>query len=63
MYIIDETQTLVYQGAIDDNRSASPATVEGAKNYVVAAMEDLKAGRAVAESDTAPYGCSVKYSS
>ncbi len=63
MYIIDESQTLVYQGAIDDNRSASPATVEGAKNYVVAAMEDLKAGRAVAEAETAPYGCSVKYKS
>lgn len=63
MYIIDEAQTLVYQGAIDDNRSASEATVAGAKNYVAAAMEDLKAGRAVAESDTAPYGCSVKYSS
>ena len=63
MYIIDESQTLVYQGAIDDNRSASPATVEGAKNYVVAAMEDLKAGKAVAEAETAPYGCSVKYSS
>ena len=63
MYIIDENQTLVYQGAIDDNRSANPATVEGAKNYVVAAMEDLKAGRAVAEAETAPYGCSVKYKS
>jgi len=63
MYIIDETQTLVYQGAIDDNRSASPKTVAGAKNYVLAAMDDLKAGNAVAESDTAPYGCSVKYGS
>ena len=63
MYIIDEAQTLVYQGAIDDNRSASPKTVAGAKNYVVAALDDLKAGNAVAESDTAPYGCSVKYKS
>lgn len=63
MYIIDENQTLVYQGAIDDNRSASPKTVAGAKNYVLAAMEDLKAGRAVAEAETAPYGCSVKYGS
>ena len=63
MYIIDENQTLVYQGAIDDNRSASPKTVKGAKNYVLAAMEDLKAGNAVAESDTPPYGCSVKYKS
>ena len=63
MYIIDESQTLVYQGAIDDNRSASPETVEGAKNYVLAAMDDLKAGNAVGDSDTAPYGCSVKYES
>lgn len=63
MYIIDESQTLVYQGAIDDNRSASPSTVAGAKNYVLAAMDDLKAGRAVAESDTPPYGCSIKYKS
>jgi len=63
MYIIDENQTLVYQGAIDDNRSASPKTVAGAKNYVLAAMKDLKAGNAVAEAETAPYGCSVKYGS
>lgn len=63
MYIIDEAQTLVYQGAIDDNRSANPATVEGAKNYVTAALADLDAGRAVAEAETAPYGCSVKYGS
>lgn len=61
MYIIDANQTLVYQGAIDDNRSANPATVAGAKNYVKAALMDIKAGKAVSVSDTAPYGCSVKY--
>ena len=63
MYIVDESQTLVYQGAIDDNPSANPATIAGAKNYVLAAMEDLKAGNPVATSDTPPYGCSVKYKS
>ena len=63
MYIIDEVGTLVYQGAIDDNSSARKSTVAGAKNYVRAAISDLDAGRSVAESDTAPYGCSVKYSS
>ena len=63
MYIIDEVGTLVYQGAIDDNSSARKSTVAGAKNYVRAAVSDLDAGRSVAESDTAPYGCSVKYSS
>jgi len=43
--------------------AASPSTVAGAKNYVLAAMDDLKAGRPVAESDTPPYGCSIKYKS
>ena len=61
MYVIDEAGTLVYQGAIDDNRSANKATVAGAKNYVRAALADMDAGRPVAEGETAPYGCSVKY--
>ncbi len=61
MYIIDETQTLVYQGAIDDNRSANPKSVQGAKNYVLAALEDLEAGIAVQDATTSPYGCSIKY--
>jgi len=63
MYVIDEAQTLVYQGAIDDNRSASKKTVAGAHNYVLAAKDDMDNSRAVADSDTAPYGCSVKYKS
>ncbi|RKQ71828.1 peroxiredoxin [Litorimonas taeanensis] len=63
MYIIDADQTLVYQGAIDDNRSAKHSTVATAKNYVKAALADMEAGRPIAESDTAPYGCSVKYKS
>lgn len=63
MFIIDESQTLVYQGAIDDNRSSNPATVEGATNYVVAALDDLSAGRDIATAETSPYGCTVKYDS
>ncbi|MEL7231619.1 MAG: thioredoxin family protein, partial [Pseudomonadota bacterium] len=62
-FFVHENQTLVYQGAIDDNRSANPATVAGAKNYVTAALADLDAGRPVATAETAPYGCSVKYKS
>ena len=63
MSIIDIVGTLVYQAAINDNSSARKSTIAGAKNYVRAAISDLDAGRSVAESDTAPYGCSVKYSS
>jgi len=61
MYVIDADQTLVYQGAIDDNRSSNPATVEGARNHVRMALANLDAGEPVEVTDTQPYGCSVKY--
>lgn len=61
MFVIDEEGVLRYAGAIDDKPSANHATVEGAKNYVLAALDDLSAGRAVATPVTNPYGCSVKY--
>lgn len=61
MYIIDPSGALVYQGAIDDKRSSRASSVEGAENYVVAALDDLAAGRAVQTAQTRPYGCSVKY--
>jgi len=61
MYIIDPKGTVVYNGAIDDKRSTSVADVKTAKNYVVAALDELKAGKPVSVASTTPYGCSVKY--
>lgn len=61
MYVIDADQTLVYQGAIDDKRGSNPLEVLSANNYVTAALASLKAGKAIAETDTQPYGCNVKY--
>lgn len=61
MFIINGEGRLVYQGAIDNRPSARPSTLEGANNYVRAALADLAAGRAVATPETTPYGCSVKY--
>lgn len=63
MYIVDKAGTLVYMGGIDDKPSSDPASLKGAKNYVTAALADVKAGRAVAQAATRPYGCSVKYGS
>jgi peroxiredoxin len=63
MYVIDRAGTLVYMGGIDDRPSADPASLKGAKNYVAAALADVKAGRPVAQAATRPYGCSVKYGS
>ncbi len=61
MYVIDPKGTLVYAGAIDDKRSANPADVKTAKNYVRAALGEAMAGKAVSTASTSPYGCSVKY--
>jgi peroxiredoxin len=61
MYIIDPAGNVVYNGAIDDRRSTSLADVKGAKNYVAAALDEMKAGKPVAIPTTTPYGCSVKY--
>ena len=60
-YVINEKGVLVYAGALDN---APMGKVEGDQkkvNYVDAAIADIKAGRAVATSETKPYGCSVKY--
>ena len=64
MYIIDENQKLQYQGAIDNMGRTGAlfnTDLSKAKNYVVAAMNDLADGLSVQESKTRPYGCSIKY--
>ena len=61
MYIIDPNGNLAFMGGIDDNSSSRHSTVEDAKNYLRAALDDMAAGRAVAQAVTRPYGCSVKY--
>jgi hypothetical protein len=61
MVVIDRTGVVAYMGAIDDKPSVNPADVKAAKNYVVAALEELAAGKPVTISATRAYGCSVKY--
>ena len=58
MFVVNGQGQVAYGGAID-----SDAWVKDAKatNYVVSALADLKAKRAVAKSHVKPYGCSVKY--
>jgi len=63
MYVIDPKGLLVYAGAIDDKRSANPADVKTANNYVVQAFAELRAGRPVSAPSTQAYGCTIKYGS
>ncbi|MDY7093240.1 MAG: thioredoxin family protein [Acidobacteriota bacterium] len=61
MYIIDPDGNLVYNGAIDDKPTTDQADIEGAENYVVAALSAVMDGQQPALQTTKPYGCSVKY--
>jgi peroxiredoxin len=61
MFLIAPNGVLVYAGAIDDKPSTEKSDVPGAKNYVLAAYQELKAGQPVSVATTASYGCAVKY--
>lgn len=61
MFVIDGEGVLRYDGAIDNQPSANPATLEAAENHVVQALDAVLNDEEVAVSTTRPYGCSVKY--
>ena len=61
MYIVNPEGKIAYAGAIDDKRSANPADVKTAKNYVRVALNEALAGKPVSTASTTPYGCTVKY--
>lgn len=61
MFIIDPAGRLAYAGAIDDKPTADHADIAGARNHVLAALGELKAGKKVSVASSRPYGCSVKY--
>jgi peroxiredoxin len=61
MYVINPAGTLVYNGGIDDKPTQDPADIPGARNHVLAALAELKAGKPVSVPTSRAYGCSVKY--
>lgn len=61
MFLISPDGILLYDGAIDDKPSSNPSSLDGATNYLVKALEEAMAGKAVSQPVTQPYGCSVKY--
>jgi peroxiredoxin len=61
MYVIDPQGKLIYAGAIDDRPTPDTEDIQGAKNYVSAALTEAMAGKPVATPYTRSYGCSVKY--
>lgn len=61
MYIINAEGMLVYQGGIDDIRSANVDDIKKARNHVTAALNEIAAGKPVSVQRSRPYGCSIKY--
>ncbi|MGN6506200.1 MAG: thioredoxin family protein [Tepidisphaeraceae bacterium] len=61
MVVIDPAGKVVYKGAIDSVPSADPDDIAGAKNFVAQALDEVLAGKPVTQSQTKPYGCTVKY--
>jgi len=61
MVVIDRGGRIAYMGAIDDTPSTRLADVRTARNYLVAALDEITAGRTVTVAATRAYGCSIKY--
>lgn len=61
MYIVNPEGVLIYQGAIDDKPTTKKASLQGARNHVLAALDESLNGKPVTLAATQPYGCSVKY--
>jgi peroxiredoxin len=61
MRVIDAEGRLLFEGGIDDRPTNKVEDLQGANNYVQAALEDIKAGRPVRTGFAQPYGCAIKY--
>ncbi len=61
MRVIDAEGSILFTGGIDDRPTNKVEDLEGANNFVRAALEDVEAGRAVRTAYAQPYGCAIKY--
>jgi hypothetical protein len=56
MMVVNPEGNLIYNGAIDDKPSTRPSALEGAHNYVAAALGEAMSGGEVTVALTRPYG-------
>lgn len=61
MFVINPEGKIVYEGAIDSKATPNPDDISGSTNYVKVALDESMSGKSVSNSNTRPYGCSVKY--
>jgi peroxiredoxin len=61
LFVIHKDGKIAYAGGIDDKPTVEASDIEGATNYVAAALDALLAGEEVETKSAKPYGCGVKY--
>ncbi|MGV3579211.1 redoxin family protein [Brevundimonas sp.] len=61
MRVIDGEGRILFAGGIDDRPTNKVEDLEGANNFVRAALEDVEANRPIRTAYAQPYGCSIKY--
>jgi Redoxin len=61
VFVISPDGKLAYNGAVDSIASTNQKDLAKAKNYVLAALDAVEAGRNPDPAMTVPYGCAVKY--
>ena len=61
MRVIDAEGRILFAGGIDDRPTNKVEDLDGANNFVRAALEDVEANRAIRTAYAQPYGCSIKY--
>jgi peroxiredoxin len=61
MFVINPEGKIIYEGAIDSKASPNPDDIASSTNYVKVALDESMSGKPVSNSNTRPYGCSVKY--
>jgi peroxiredoxin len=61
MAIIGRNGTLLYLGAIDSIPTARADDIARARNHVLAALDEIAAGKKVSEPTTRAYGCVIHY--
>jgi peroxiredoxin len=61
MFVINPEGKIIYEGAIDSKATPNPDDISSSTNYVKVALDESMNGKPVSNSNTRPYGCSVKY--
>ncbi len=60
-FVLNDEGQIVYEGALDDDRSPDPTDLSASTNYVADALDALMEGKPVEVTISKPFGCGIRY--